>query len=228
MLQEQQKDILRAVSHDLRNPLTSVLGQAQALQRALAKEERDNRLVSSAEAIIAGAKRMNAMIGDLTDTIWIESGQLHLDKQPVNLPSLVFDLLHRSSAVLDTNRITVEMPEDLPRVQADPNRLERVLVNLISNAVKYSDPETEVTVRAREEGETVAVTVADAGNGISQEELPHLFERFYRAKGAARKAHGLGLGLYITRILVEAHGGRIWAESEEAKGSAFCFTLPAA
>lgn len=228
MLQEQQRDILRAVSHDLRNPLTSVLGQAQLLQRALAKAGLGDRLVGSAEAIVTSAKRMNAMIGDLTDAIWIESGQLHLDMQPVNLPCLIFDLLHRSSGALDTTRVTVEMSEHLPQVEADPNRLERVLVNLISNALKYSDPEAEVAVGAREQGEMVEVTVADAGAGMSQEELPHLFERFYRAKGAARKASGLGLGLYITRMLVEAHGGSIWAESEVGKGSVFHFTLRAA
>ncbi len=227
MLQEQQRDILRAVSHDLRNPLTSVLGQAQLLQRTMTKAGLDSRLVGSAEAIVTSAKRMNAMIGDLTDAIWIESGQLHLDMLPTNLPSLVFDLLHRSSGALDTARVTVEMPEVLPQVQADPNRLERVLVNLISNALKYSDPETEVTVRAREISETVEVTVADTGAGISQDDLPHLFERFYRSKGAARKTSGLGLGLYITRMLVEAHGGRIWAESEPGRGSEFHFTLRA-
>jgi two-component system phosphate regulon sensor histidine kinase PhoR len=110
---------------------------------------------------------------------------------------------------------------------ADPSRLERILTNLISNALKYSPPEAEVVVRAERVDSCLQVSVVDRGIGIAPEDLPHLFERFYRTRGS-RKAEGLGLGLYITRMLVEAHGGRIWAESELGKGSTFSFTLPLA
>ena len=100
-------------------------------------------------------------------------------------------------------------------------------MNMLSNALKYSDPGTPVCLQAREKDGQVVVTISDQGKGIAPEDLPHLFERFYRAKGT-RKTEGIGLGLYITRVLVEAHGGRLWVESEVGKGSTFFFTLPVA
>ncbi|MDA8216407.1 MAG: ATP-binding protein, partial [Dehalococcoidales bacterium] len=106
---------------------------------------------------------------------------------------------------------------------ADANRLERVLTNLLSNALKYSEDTIRVTVGA--DADELTVAVADKGRGIAKEDLPHLFDRFYRV-GQSRRMEGLGLGLYITKMLVEAHGGRIWVDSEVGKGSTFSFTLP--
>jgi len=137
------------------------------------------------------------------------------------------DFLQRNADVLDTDRIQLDVPEELPLVSADYNRLERVFTNLLSNALKYSDTDTPVVVRALQVGEMVEIAITDQGKGIPPDDLPHLFERFYRAQGA-RKADGIGLGLYIAKALVEAHGGRIWVESEEGKGSTFSFTLPVA
>ena len=137
------------------------------------------------------------------------------------------DFLQRNAGVLDTDRIQLDVPEELPLVSADYNRLERVFTNLLSNALKYSDTDTPVVVRALQVGEMVEIAITDQGKGIPPDDLPHLFERFYRAQGA-RKADGIGLGLYIAKALVEAHGGRIWVESEEGKGSTFSFTLPVA
>jgi len=108
---------------------------------------------------------------------------------------------------------------------ADPNRLERMLGNLLSNAIKYSGTGAEITVRVRERGGEAIVTVSDRGPGIDPKDLPHLFERGYRA-ARDESTEGLGLGLYITRLLVEAHGGRIWVDSEVGRGSSFNFTLP--
>ena len=224
-LQEQREDFMRAVSHDLRNPLSAVLGQAQLLQRKMERAGIDPSMIQSVKVVETGARRMNAMIGDLAESISIESGQLRLDSHPVNLPSFIFDLLHRSSGALATDRVMAEIPPDLPRVEADPNRLERIVLNLISNALKYSDPGSEVVLRAEGMEGHVEVSVVDRGRGIEPEDIPHLFERFYRAKGA-RNAEGLGLGLYITRMLVEAQGGTIRVESEVGVGSRFSFTLP--
>ena len=109
-------------------------------------------------------------------------------------------------------------------MKADPNRLERMLENLLLNAQKYSAPGAPIEISARQQDTEVVVSVRDHGQGIPLDALPHLFELFYRAE-KGRKAEGLGLGLYITRKLVEAHGGRIWAESEAGKGSTFAFTL---
>ncbi len=223
-LQEQREDLIHTISHDLRNPLAIVLGQAQMVQRYAGNVDMVRK---SGESIVTSARRMNAMIQDLVDSARLESGQLRLDKQPVGLSYFVTDFLERTRGVMDVGRIKVEIPADLPPVLADPDRLERILVNLISNALKYSPPESEVTVDANQMNNEAVVSVTDRGVGIPPEDLPNIFGRFYRAKGT-RKAEGLGLGLYITKMLVEAHGGHIWVESEPGKGSTFYFTLPLA
>jgi signal transduction histidine kinase len=128
---------------------------------------------------------------------------------------------------LDIDRIQIEVRDDLPAVLADINRSERILVNLLSNALKYSPAGTPVLVKAEPENGLVRIAVADQGDGISPEDQPYIFDRFYRS-ATAKKAEGLGLGLYICKALVENQGGRIWVESEVGKGSKFYFTLPIA
>jgi len=221
-----REQYIHTVSHDLRAPLTIILGQAEMLQRSLDKAGVDGIQRRSTDAIITASKRMNVMIRDLVDLARLESQQLQLARQPVQLHAYLRDLLERASLVVDGGRIVVEMPRDLPPVSADPDRLERILLNLLSNALKYSAKETQVTVGAMVVDGAVEVVVADRGVGIAPEDLAHIFERFYRARGAG--AEGLGLGLYIAKMLVEAHGGRIWAESELGRGSTFHFTLPVA
>lgn len=223
--QEQHEDLLRAVSHDLRMPLTIIQVQVQLLQRLLERADFDDRARRSTEAITTGAQRMNAMIQDLVDAARLEARQLPLEKRPLHFDSFITDLLERAKGVLEPGRVRLEIPEGLPPVEADPSRLERILLNLLGNALQYSAPGTEVLVRAVRTNQELTVSVSDTGAGISPEDLQHLFERFYRAKGA-RKGEGLGLGLYITRMLVEAHGGRISVESEPEKGSTFHFSLP--
>ncbi|MBI4492855.1 MAG: PAS domain S-box protein [Chloroflexi bacterium] len=224
-LQEWLQDLIRTVSHDLRNPLTVIQGHALLLVRLLDRAGRQGAELRSAQAIVAGARQMDAMIQDLVESARLESGQLRLEKRPVDLKTCVAELLDRTREVLEVGRIKVEVPEGLPPVWTDPDRLERILVNLISNALKYSPPHTEVLIRAERAASEVTVSVTDRGAGIAPENLPHLFERFFRARGTAG-AEGLGLGLYITKMLVEAQGGRLWVDSEPGKGSTFCFTLP--
>jgi signal transduction histidine kinase len=226
--EEQRSDIVRAVSHDLRNPLAAVQGQAQLLLRQLERSGHDGRERASAQAINTSAQRMNALIQDLVDSVRSEAGELRLERQPVDLRPFVDGLLDRQATALDVGRVRVEAPQELPPVSADPNRLERILVNLLSNALKYSAPETEVTVRLRQEGAEVITSVQDRGHGIAPEELPRIFQRYYRAGEGRERRQGIGLGLYITKRLVEAHGGRIWAESTLGEGSTFSFSLPVA
>ena len=128
---------------------------------------------------------------------------------------------------MDIERITLDIPANLPSVDADVDRLERIILNLLTNALKYSPPASSVLLRAQHHDDTVVVLMTDNGPGIAPEDLPHLFERYYRGKSGPR-AEGVGLGLYITKNLVDAHGGRIWVESEVGKGSTFAFTLPLA
>jgi signal transduction histidine kinase len=122
----------------------------------------------------------------------------------------------------------VEAPTSLPLVLADPDRVERILTNLLTNALRYSDPETAVAVRLAEGAGEVIVSVVDRGRGIPSDEIPRLFERYYRGRAGQGERESLGLGLYITKGLVQAHGGRIWVESRVGEGSAFSFTLPIA
>ncbi|HOS42378.1 MAG TPA: PAS domain-containing sensor histidine kinase [Armatimonadota bacterium] len=224
-LQEQQKVLLQTVSHDLRAPLTVIKGHAQVVAEMLRDQQLDGALRESLAAIDRGVNRMDVMIQDLVVVTCWEGGSLELKREAVPLPAFLDELLRRVSPVMETARITVEAPADLSPVWADYARLERILVNLLSNALKYSDPGTPVTVRAWRAEREVVLAVHDQGRGIPPEALSHLFERFFRAE-TARATEGVGLGLYITRALVEAHGGRAWAESEVGVGSTFYVTLP--
>lgn len=226
-LQEQREDLLRAVSHDLRSPLTVIQGHAQLLQRTLPRTEATESSLRSVHAILKDARRMNTMIQDLVDSARMEAGQLRLEKKPIDLRSFLPDLLERAATGMDIKRVRTELPTGLPPILADPDRLDRILLNLLSNALKYSTPGTEVLIRAHQTDGSVAVSVTDHGPGIAPENLPHLFQRYYRV-GRPQEKEGIGLGLYISRILVEAHGGRIWAESQPGVGSTFTFEIPRA
>ena len=227
-MEERREDLLRTVSHDLRNPLAAIQGQAELLLRALDKAGLTGRERKSTEAIITGAQRMNTMIQDLVDAARLEAGKLALTLQAVDLRMVLHDLLERLSSVLETGRVRLEAPEALPPARADRDRLERILTNLLSNALKYSTPGTPVTATVAQTDGEVVTSISDQGPGIAPEDLPHLFERYYRPRARPSAPEGLGLGLYITKGLVEAHGGRIWAESQVGVGSTFSFTLPVA
>ena len=227
-LERRREEFLHVVAHDIRSPLTIVLGQAQLIARAADHGQR-SAIAQGAEAIVASARRMNAMISSLVDSARVEAGQLTVDKQVVDLGPFLTEWLVRAGAAVDVERVRVECPADLAPVLADPALLERILMNLIGNALKYSPPEADVTVSLAQRDGEVVVSVADHGQGIAPEELSRLFERYYRTEQGRRHREGLGLGLYITRGLVEAHGGRIWAESEGLRcGATFTFTLPVA
>ncbi len=219
--QEQREDLLRAVSHDLRNPLQIVVLQGQRLQRAAGEDDRVQRPAGS---ILAAARRMERMLRDLSDSARSEGGRLELSPRPIALAPFVAELLRSSDGVLEIARVVNAVPESIPPVLADPDRLDRILGNLIGNALKYSP--AAVRVGAEHLLEEIRVTVADEGAGLAEEDLPRLFQRYYR--GQRHEGEGLGLGLFIVRKLVEAHGGRIWAESRPGQGATFTFTLPIA
>lgn len=227
-LQQRQEDFLRIVSHDLRNPLTIIQGHTQLLAGALEDAGLNGNMRASVDAIQRSTHRMNVMIQDLVDVTRLESGQLPLATQPVDLKDYLTNLLSRTEPMIDYARIRLDLPADMPAVTADYNRLERIVINLLSNALKYSTPGTPVIVHAQHEDGMVRVSITDEGPGISPEDLPKLFQRYYRTPGAQTTGEGIGLGLYITKLLVEAHGGRVWVESDVGQGSTFSFTLPVA
>lgn len=219
-----REEYVALISHDLRNPLASLMGYAQLLHRSLVQRGLE-REVANAEIVLDNARRMNAMIQELVETAHLESGRLEVRKELIDLPQLVYDIVERLSVTDDRSRIRVGAVERVPAVPADPNRIERAIVNLLTNALKYSPSDRPVVVRIRRRGDEVLIAVADQGVGISPEDVPHLFERFSRGT-SGRRTEGLGLGLYIVRLIVEAHGGHIWVESELGKGSTFYVTLP--
>ncbi|HEX9017121.1 MAG TPA: ATP-binding protein, partial [Chloroflexota bacterium] len=226
-LQQEREDIARAVSHDLRSPLTVIMGHGQLLQMALNKTSQA-RWRDSADSIVLAARQMNAMIRDLVDSLRMESGRLELTKTEVDLPQLVSGIKDRLDGAMETHRIRVLAPRALPLVHADVDRLERIMINLLSNALKYSDPSTEVIVGFKQQGHEVVTTVTDHGYGIPETTMSRLFQKYVRSRTIAGTKDSIGLGLFITKGLVEAHGGRIWVESQVGKGSKFSFAIPSA
>ena len=224
-LEQSREEFLSLVSHDLRNPLTSIRLHAQFLNRELARKGLHAE-AANAESVIRSSSRMNSMIQDLVESGRLESGRFEMRKEQTNLCQLLVDITERLGSANDQSRLVVDCPEEAPVVPADPERLERAVVNLLTNALKYSPAESPVVVRVRAADREVIVSVVDQGEGISPDALPQLFQRFRQAEAGKKVAGGLGLGLYITRLIVEAHGGRVWVESEPGKGSTFFFTLP--
>ncbi|MDC3962354.1 sensor histidine kinase [Polyangium jinanense] len=224
-VEKAKEDVLHAVSHDLRQPITVMMSAAQMLRRMLARARMDHE-VSVVDRVVGSAKRMASMIDDLVDSARLDSGQLLLRTEPCDFLPMIQDIVSRAWTTQDQARLQIERPpEALPPVLLDATRFERIFVNLVGNALKYSPPEELVTIGIEAREAELVVAVRDRGYGVPPEELPHLFERYYRAR-TGKKVEGLGLGLFIARQLVEAHGGRIWVESEMGRGSMFAFTLP--
>jgi len=227
-LQERNNAFHHMVAHDLRGPITVIQGHAEMLIDALREQGLTGTMLLNIEEILEGAKKMNNMVEELVDRARIEGGHLQLERKIIALESFLWSFLRNSQEVICLNRVVSEIPQNLPPASADPDRLERILQNLLSNALKFAPPESKVLVRARSVGREIIVSVADQGKGITPEDCSRLFKRFFQVKGVDDNNRGVGLGLYISRLLVEAHGGRIWVESKIGKGSTFYFTLPVA
>ena len=223
-LQGRQEDLLRAVSHDLRNPLQIVLIQAERLLRLVEGADKPRR---AAEAVVAASRQMGGMIRDLVDVARMESGRLKLSCRSLDLRAWLPELVAMSAGVVDPARVRLSLPGDLPLAWADPERLDRVVLNLLTNAFAHSPAGAAVEIHAAAGEEELRVSVRDQGTGIPGSDLPHVFERFYRGP-AGSGADGLGLGLFISRLLVEAHGGHIAVESPPGQGATFTFTVPLA
>ena len=219
-----REELLDVISHDLRSPLGAIVGQAEILAR---RADRDAFAVKRVEAILRSASRMNTMIEDLVDAARSESHQLELSLRPVDLGTYLSELVERYAPVLEVPRIRLALDRAEGVVaRADPGRLDRIVLNLLLNALKYSPPDSVVELGAHEADGGVAIRVADHGPGIPPDELPHVFDRFYRGKRSVAGG-GLGLGLYSVRLLVEAHHGTVRAEPGATGGTTFLVTLPA-
>ena len=215
---------LGVVSHDLRNPISAIGMSARALLASLPPDDRERRdLVSN---IMESQDLTQRMIRDLLDVASIEVGRLRVERKPEPLVPILeraVTLFEREAADRSID-VTLSVEGELPVVSGDAGRLVQVLSNLIANALRFTDRMGRVSVSARRHGDEVEVAVADTGSGIPAANLPVIFERYWAVRGNAPKG-GTGLGLAIARSIVEAHGGRIWAESEVGTGSTFKFTL---
>lgn len=220
----QRDEALALLSHDLRTPIGAIALRAELLQRAL-HERGDEALAATAATLLRGARHLASMLDELALATTSPGEDAGLDVAPVDLLAVVTDALEHSVPPEERGRVRVEPDAGVPQVLADPERLERAVANLARNAVKYSPPGAPVVVRLKRERDEVVLSVEDHGVGISPEDVPRLFQKSFRA-GTVGAVEGLGLGLYIVRRITEAHGGRVWVESEVGRGSVFHMALP--
>ena len=214
-----QQDFIAMASHDLLTPVTVLRARAQLLQRRQTYDE------MSVASILEQASRMERLITDLRELVLAEGGRLALRREPVDLVEIVHEAVTRARTQGTQHALHIEAPR-FPIVGSwDRDRLGQVLDNLIGNAIKYSPEGGEIAIRVEATDAEGQVRIEDHGIGIAADVLPRLFERFYQGQDPGVST-GLGLGLYIARMLVEAHGGRIWAESEPGQGSTFAISLP--
>jgi len=217
-------EVLAVVSHDLRNPLSVIDMCAASLSDKLPPDDAGARnLLLTIESSTAW---MNRLIEDLLDVARMEAGGLALERHAHDLVRVISEATVMLEPLITEKSLTLreDLPEYLPRATVDARRIVQVLENLVSNAVKHTASGGEIHIRAAAADGEVQVAVRDTGSGIPPENLPHLFDRFWQARGARRG--GAGLGLAIAKGIIEAHGGRIWVESEVGVGSTFAFALP--
>ena len=226
-MERQREEFISVVAHDLRGELTVVKGYADLLTRRAAKDALPEQIRQGLEAISASSKILDRITADLTDASRIEACRLTLDTERIDLPVFVRSTAQRLQELTKGHPVRVEVHGQVPIVEADPDRIEQVLSNLLSNAGKYSYPDTEIRVDVEPGPAEVVLSITNLGPGIAPEDKEKLFDRFHRTSQAKQeKVPGLGLGLYIAKGLVEAHEGRIWVESEPGEYTTFCFTLP--
>ncbi len=221
-------EFVSLVSHDLRAPLTNIQGALELLQdrQGSVKDGPADELVRVMDQQI---RRLTRMVQGVLQVTRIEAGQLPMEPRALALESHLESAVQELEVRARDHRFRLPSKKPLPRVWADPDRLDEVVGNLLDNAVKFSPDGKEIRIEVFSRGQDAVVSVTDEGVGIPHDELERIFERFHRADDdGARSGQGQGLGLYIARKLIEAQGGRIWAESKPGEGSRFSFTLPLA
>jgi histidine kinase len=222
-----RRQLVGDISHELRTPLTAIKGSMEGLIDGVLPPT-----PGSYQEIYREADRLQRLVDDLQELSQVEAGALPFIPQALDLSPLVQATLQRLRPQFEEKGVSlqVEVPLDLPRVQADGDRISQVLINLVGNALQYTPEGGWVAVRAKAERDEARIRIQDSGIGIPPEHLKHVFTRFYRVdKSRARAGGGSGIGLTIAKHLVEAHGGHIWAHSEGlGKGSEFGFSLPLA
>jgi PAS domain S-box-containing protein len=221
-------EFLSIASHELRTPVTSIKGYTQ-LAKTLIRERDLDTSEEYLDIALDQIDRMSRLILELLDVSRIETGRLEIRREPIDWAAFVRELVHRHHTAVSDRRFHLNVPNTHAKIIGDRDRLEQVLGNLLENAVKYSPEGSEIFVNVEERGDQIVTSVCDRGIGIPPDEMSQVFERFHRGRQVSSTNYGgLGLGLYITRQIVERHGGSIWVDSKEGSGTTFSFSLPLA
>jgi PAS domain S-box-containing protein len=224
--QEMKSTFVSVISHELKTPVALIKGYAGTLGREDAHWDEET-VRESMRVIEEEADRLTQLIDNLLDASRVQAGQMQLNKTDVRIDKLATRLVQRFRTQTDQHTFEIDFAPDFPTVQADEERLTQILTNLLSNAIKYSPQGGQITISGRFDQEQIYVAVSDQGIGIPAGERDRIFDRFYRVDSAlSRSTQGAGLGLYLVRSAVKAHGGRIWVSSNAGEGSTFVFTLP--
>ncbi|MFW6134172.1 MAG: ATP-binding protein [Elusimicrobiota bacterium] len=221
-LDKLKSDFVSMVSHELRTPLTSIIGYAKTLMNLnLPDQERKESL----KIIEQEGKRLSNLIEEYLDITKIEAGRFEIEVNPVDIKKVIRDVM--DTAKFSEEKIELKISEGLPLIMGDKKRLERVLRNILDNAVKYSPPNEKVKISVHQDGNQVVVSVKDRGPGVSEQELDKIFDKFYRIDSKKNKeTGGSGLGLAIAKGIIEAHNGKIWVENRIEGGAEFAFSIP--
>jgi K+-sensing histidine kinase KdpD len=213
------------VSHELKTPVALIKGYVGTLRRE--DVSWDSEIVQDSLKVIEDeADRLTELIENLLDASRLQAGGFNLNLAEIKMDKLAAEVGARLQTRTEEHKILIQFPEDFPTIVGDQNRLEQVFYNLLENAVKYSPNGGEIRVSGQIRAKQIIVCIQDQGTGISREDIPHVFDRFYRAEDAAKNTQGAGLGLFLSRAIIEAHNGRIWVEPRSVKGTRICFSIP--
>ena len=228
-VERMKSDFVSTVSHELRTPLTAIKGFIRTLLDDPKGEFYDQEIRMEFYGIIdTECDRLVRLISDLLNVSRLERGlSLHLNYTSVNVSALVEKCISFQRGYTDKHQLVIDIPDDLPQIEADQDKLDQIITNLISNAIKYSPNGGTITTSVIDEGDKLRFSVADEGLGIPNDQMDKVFQRFHRVNsGDSQRVSGTGIGLFLVKNLVQAHNGAIWVESELGHGSTFSFTLP--
>ncbi len=223
--EELKSTFISVISHELKTPVALIKGYTGTLRRDDVSWD-DEIVQDSLEVIEEEADHLTSLIENLLDASRLQAGGIKLNLADLAMENFLKRFSERFQTQTSKHNIVVEIPQEFPVVMADEGRLGQVLSNLISNAIKYSPEGGEIRLSGQVRADQVIVCIQDEGPGIAPGDIPHIFDRFYRADEASRTTKGAGLGLYLTRAIIEAHAGRIWVDPRPGDGARICFSLP--
>jgi signal transduction histidine kinase len=223
--EEIKSTFISVISHELKTPVALIKGYVGTLRREDANWDRE--IVKDSLAVIEDeADRLTGLIENLLEASRLQAGGLSINLSDVALKVVAERIAKRFQTQSSIHKITVDFPDNFPIVTGDETRLEQVLSNLVSNGIKYSPQGGEIQIAGQVRPSQVILCVSDQGPGVAPDDIPHIFDRFYRSPDTKRTTKGAGLGLYLARAVIEAHGGRIWVDPRPDNGARICFSLP--